>query len=253
MDNAASIYILPALLALMVKLFLLFFARNAKSRSPVFFTMLLLFAGHNLAEVLAYIEYFKGDYSADVLRWYYVMTLCAVSATLVYVVQISNSPSSLRSISIAAVALSSGLSLFILLTDSVVSGATSIGYALTAEQGSQYWVFKLLFVGMFFLISAVLIRGYLKAKDHLAEIQCGYIFLGLLPIIIVALSVVALMSFGVNQNAAGIIPICTSFFLLITVKGELSHKLTDIRRHIPFSLERQTSSQIMDIFSRYAQ
>ncbi|MFT4630349.1 MAG: hypothetical protein ACI9WC_001466 [Arenicella sp.] len=253
MDNAASIYILPAVLALMVKLFLLFVARNGRTGSSIFFTMLLLFACHNLAEVFAYIEYFKGDYSTHLLRWYYVMTLCVAATTLVYALQISNSLSSLRGVSTAAVALSSGLGLIILLTDSVVSGVTSIGYAPTAEQGPHYWIFQLLFVGMLFLISGVLIRGYLKAKDHVVEIQCSYTFLGLLPIIVVALSVVTLMGFGVNLNAAGIIPICTAFFLLITIKGELTHKLTDIRRHIPFSLERKTSSQIMDIFSRYAQ
>jgi hypothetical protein len=253
MDNTVSIYILPALLALMAKLFLLFFARNGRTGSSIFLPMLLLFACHNLAEVLAYIEYFNGDYSTHILRWYYVMTLCGGAAILVYALQISNSLGSLWIVSVAAVALSSGLSLIILLTDSVVSGATSIAYAPTAEQGQQYWLFQLLFVGMLFLISGVLIRGYLKAKDHVAEIQCGYTLLGLLPIVIVALSVVTLMSFGVNLNAAGIIPICTTFFLLITIKGELTHKLTDIRRHIPFSLERQTSSQIMDIFSRYAQ
>ncbi|MFT6046976.1 MAG: hypothetical protein ACI9WC_002687 [Arenicella sp.] len=253
MDNAASIYILPALLALMVKLFLLFFARNGRSRSSIVFTLLLLFACHNLTEVLAYIEYFKGDYSMHVLRWYYVMTLCGGAATLVYAFQISNLLSSFRGVSLAAVALSICLSLFILLTDSVVSGATSIGYALTAEQGPQYWLFQLLFLGMLFLISGVLIRGYLTTKDHVTEIQCGYTLLGLLPIVIVAISVVALMTFGMQLNAAGIIPVCTTFFVLIIIKGELTHKLTDVRRHIPFSLERRTSGEIMDIFSRYAQ
>ena len=253
MDNAASIYIMPALLALTVKLFLLFVARNERNGSSIFFTLLLLLACHTMAEVLVYIEYFKGDYSTHVLRWYYVMTLCGVAAILVYAFQISNLLSSLRSISVTAVALSICLSLFILLTDSVVSGATSIGYALTAEQGPQYWLFQLLFVGILFLISGVLIRGYLTAKDHVAEIQCGYTFLGLLPIVIVALSVVALMGFGMQINAAGIIPICTTFFLLITIKGERAHTLTDVRRHIPFSLERRTSGEIMDIFSRYAQ
>ena len=253
MDNAASIYIIPALIALVVKLFLLFVSRNGSGRSSVFFTVVLLFACHNLAEVLAYLEFFRGNYSDHILRWYYVMTLCGVSAILVYALEISDLKRPIRIVSGAVVVLAISLSLFILLSDSVVSGAISIGYALTADQGPQYWLSQILFVVMYLLISGVLIRGYLTAKDHVTEIQCSYTMFGLLPIVLVALSVVVLMGFGVSINAAAIIPICTTFFLLITIKGELTHKLTDIRRYIPFSLERRTSSQIMDIFSRYAQ
>jgi beta-lactamase superfamily II metal-dependent hydrolase len=77
--------------------------------------------------------------------------------------------------------------------------------------------------------------------------------LAVLPLLVVAISVVVLMSMGIKINAAGIVPVLTTLFLLITIRGEANHKLTDVRRHIPFSLERKTSAQIMDIFSRYAQ
>ena len=253
MDNTASIYIVPALIALTIKLFLLFVSRNGSARSTIFFTMVLLFAGHNLAEVLGFFEYFKGIYSEHILRWYYFMAVCSVSVILLYALEISSLQAKTKIISVATIVLAISLSLFILLSDAVISGASSIGYIMTAVKGPQYWVFQLVFVTIFALIFGVLIKGYMSAKDHVTEIRCSYTLFALLPMIIAAVGVVLLMSVGVRINAAGIIPICTTFFLLITIKGELTHRLTDIRRHIPFSLERRTSGQIMDIFSRYAQ
>jgi hypothetical protein len=253
MDNAASIYILPALIALVVKLFLLFVSRNGSGRSSVFFTMVLLFACHNLAEVFGFLEFFKGVYSENILRWYYVMSLCSVSVILVYVLEISGIQAKFRGCSAVTIALALSLSLVVLLSDTVISGASSLGYIVTAVKGPQYWLFQVFFTVIYLLGVSVLIKGYMTAKDHLTGIQCGYTLLALLPVAIAAVSVVVLMSMGATINGAVIIPVCTTFFLLVIVKGELTHKLTDIRRHVPFSLERRTSGEIMDIFSRYAQ
>ena len=69
---------------------------------------------------------------------------------------------------------------------------------------------------------------------------------------LVGITLVVLMGFGIKVSGAAILPVTTTLFLLITLKGEPKHGLTDIRRHIPLSLERRKSGQIMDIFSSYA-
>ena len=60
------------------------------------------------------------------------------------------------------------------------------------------------------------------------------------------------MALNLNINATVFVPIMISVFLYITVKSEAQHKLTDLRRFMPFSPERKTSQDIMELFSSYA-
>ena len=57
---------------------------------------------------------------------------------------------------------------------------------------------------------------------------------------------------GVKINALIILPITTTIFVIFTLKTEAKHKLTDIRRHIPFSVERKASTMLQEIIGKYA-
>lgn len=260
MNSGLSIYILPALIALLIKLWVLFVSKRGsklvsetgKTQSSLFFTMVLLFACHNVAEVLGFLEYFSGDRYGQVTRWYYVMSVLALSSIVFYAEQVSKT---LKNSKILYGVLGSGalaLSAVLLFTDFIVAGSASIGYSLTAVKGSYYAVFQIYSLSAYALIVYFLVVGYKNAEDHRTEIQCAYTMFAMAPLVVVALALMAVMAMGYTVNASVILPFTTAAFLLITLKGERLHQLTDIRRHIPFSLERQTSGEIMDIFSRFA-
>lgn len=261
MESNMTIYILPAAIALMVKLAVLYVSgngsrsgsRDSKFQSSLFFTMVLVFACHNVAEILGFLEYFNGERLTQVLRWYYVMTVLAMAAMLLYAAQVGKIHQKSKVLRYVVVSSALALSLLIVVTDSVVAGSHSLGYVMTAVQGNYYWMFQASALLSFAAITWLLVSGYRKTNDHLIEIQCSYTLLALSPILIASVVIMFLMAIGVNVNAAALLPIATTAFLVITLKSESQHKLTDIRRHIPGSLERQTGRHIMDIFSRYAQ
>lgn len=248
-----KIYILPALIALAIKLVVLIISRRNIGHSSVFFTMVLVFACHNVAEVLGFLEYFQGKQVDQLIRWYYVMSVCGLVAILSYSNEVSKlyKKSKTFDLTISALAIA-GISL-IMFTDTIVMGSEAIGYTVTAIRGEFYWVFQLFSITAYSVIIWCLVSGYRHAADHTTEIQCGFTLLALAPLIFIAVGVIGLMSIGIKINAAFVMPIGTTLFLLITLKSEATHRLTDIRRHIPFSLERKTANQIMGIFSRYAQ
>ena len=67
-----SIYIIPALFALMIKLGVLTLSTKGVSKSPLFFTMVLFFACHNVAEVLGILEFFNGDFVQKVMEDFFI-------------------------------------------------------------------------------------------------------------------------------------------------------------------------------------
>jgi len=247
------IYMLPAVLALLIKVVVLFLSHKSSKTSKIFFTMVMIFACHNVAELLGYVEFIQGMQLESLIRWYYVMSVCGLAAMLIYSIEICKLYSNPRNLNLAIVSLVTIVSLIVLFTDMIVAGSIPIGYSVTAEKGQYYWIFQLTSLTTYVGLLWNLIRGYSRAEDHITEIRCSYTLFALAPIMLVSLTLLGLMAVGITLNAALLMPIASSLFLIITLKAESKHGLTDVRRHIPYSLERKTSNEIMDIFSKYAQ
>ncbi len=252
-----SIYIIPALFALMIKLGVLTLSTKGVSKSPLFFTMVLFFACHNVAEVLGILEFFNGERLTQVLRWYYLMTIGALGVMVLYAADISNisrkwGGANLRIFNVCVITLTSALAILIMFTNALVAGSESLGYIMTSVRGPAYLLFPLFAILSFCLVVSLLVYGYKNAESHRDEISSAYTLLALAPVVIASFVLMGLMVFGVRINATAVLPITTALFLVIMLKTERQHRIIDIRRHIPYSLERKTSAQIMEIFSKYA-
>jgi len=252
-----SLFVIPALFALLIKVGVLSISVKGAFKSPIFFTMVLFFACHNIAEVLSIIESFGGEGLNQILGWYYLMTVGSLAAMLLYAADISGlsgrfgkNIANIFSGTVIVIAVSLGS--IIIFTDLIVAGTKSIGYIMTAERGQFYWLFTLNSLISFTAIVYLLIDGYRNARSHREEISCAYTLIALAPIVLASIGLIVFMRLGIEINAMAVLPISTALFLLITLKTERQHQLTDIRRHIPFSLERKTSAKIMEVFSRYA-
>ncbi|RBP51456.1 hypothetical protein [Arenicella xantha] len=245
-----SIYILPAILALVIKLLILGVSVKGKHQSTVFITMVLILALHNLCEVLGFLEFFESGPKEYLLRLYYATTVWVAAFMLIY----SSEVSRLKHGHFRAVLMSIAgvVSLLMLYTNWIVAGAESLGYTMTVVQGEQYWIFRIFVLATLLAIIPVIVVGYRRATEHIVEIQSIYTMFALAPLMLVGISVIVLMSLGVRVNASAFIPIASTLFLLITLKSEYRHNLTDVRRFIPFSAERRAANQIMDICSRYS-
>ncbi|NKB78130.1 MAG: hypothetical protein GKR96_14135 [Gammaproteobacteria bacterium] len=58
---------------------------------------------------------------------------------------------------------------------------------------------------------------------------------------------------GKHVNAMIVLPLATTAFILISLKGKSTHQLTDLRRYLPFSLEKKASKEIKKVINLYAQ
>jgi len=67
----------------------------------------------------------------------------------------------------------------------------------------------------------------------------------------ILLATAFIIATNLNVNAAGILPVATALFLAILLKGESKHKLSDIRRFLPFSPERKITGDIMELVDAY--
>jgi hypothetical protein len=245
-----NIYILPALVALFVKLGILVVAHRSTTHSKNFYKVVLAFALHNLCEVALFLKFFViGNYE-PVLLSYYVMSVWGLVFILFYSMDVGRV--NIRFLGSTLVFVGFALTVLLLASDLIVAGARSFSYTMTAIRGPFYWVFQVFSILMYFVVSLVLLQGYRNAKSHSMEIQCLSTLIAFAPIVLLSVGIIIVMNLGFQFNATAILPIATSAFLVITLLSESKHRLTDIRRFLPWSPERKTSNEIMDIFSQYA-
>lgn len=245
-----SYIVIPALIAFLVKLVVLVLSSQNKSTSKVFLVLMVLFAVHNLCEMLIVWDYLHQLDGSMVLRSYYALTVAGLCAIFMYACEVSHY--SLPIMSKLKGALSLLLCGLIFLTDYVVSGSTLISYSITVQKGTLYLVWQLYCIATLIATVTVILLGFRHAKEHRVEIQCIYTFMALMPLIVVCFIVLGLMAWGFRVNGVISIPIATTLFIVIMVISEYQHRLTDVRRFIPWSSEYKTSRKIMDIFSNYS-
>lgn len=245
-----NIVMVPALLALAFKLYVVGAARSSRG-SKVFFGMVLVFAAHNLTEVVGYIQFANGSDAELSMRIYYAATICMLAYMCLYAIEISR-VLSLKKLVIPTVTWMVVATVIVLFTDKIVAGSYSIQYAVTAIKGPWYWVFVVDTVVSLVFVMTLLIFGYRRSESHRVQIQCLYNLVALSPIILLGFILVPLMMMGNRINAAGLLPICTTLFLLVNLQSESRHRFTDIRRFLPFSQERKTSLQVRDLISRFS-
>ncbi len=252
MSEDIEFLMIPAVISLVIKLVVLILYRKGGGESSIFYTLILIFAGHNLAEVLAFLQHFSGDQMTAVMEWYYLLSFCSLGVMFLYAREVSNIAGPIYQTALIIGMITIVFGVLVFSTDLIIAGSKPLGNIATAVKGPYYWVFQISALLTYGSVFFFLIKGYLNAKHHITAIQCSYTLFAFSPLIIVGASLVILMAFGIHLNAVAILPITSTLFLLITLKSESQHRLTDIRRFVPFSIERKTSSKIMNIFSSYA-
>ena len=247
-----SIYIIPAVLAFFTTAYILFLSHKKIGQSKIFYTMVLVFLAHHICEILGFIEFVKnGPHVIYQLKVYYVVTVWSLIYIFLYSLETSNI--NIPYINPVSIIIGGLLTSLISYGDTIIAGANSLGYVMTAQQGPHYILFQItVFIYLLSTISCLL-YGYRKSKSHITQIQCLYMMFSFSPLFLTITLIITLMALGFHINAIALIPISTTLFLIIVFKSESKHKLTDIRRFMPFSSERRTSQEIMEIYSNYTQ
>jgi Response regulator containing CheY-like receiver, AAA-type ATPase, and DNA-binding domains len=245
-----SMIAIPAIIALIAKLFILGVVNEKNLKYKIFKVLVIVLATLNIAEILLLWQFKSEMQSLYAMKSFYVLATFAWIAVLAYVLEIAGIKDKKRFFIPACFAIV--LSVLCLFTSSIVGGVKELSFSYSAVKGSLYWLWQVYVLLMAGFICLQLSQGYLKAKSHLVEIQCIYISLAFAPLILSSLIILGFMAAGFKINAAIALSVSSTLFLLIMLASEYQHKLTDIRRFIPWSNERKTSQQIMEIFSNYS-
>lgn len=238
-----SVYFVPALASLLFKLFVLMTTIRGGKVSTLFMSLIFVFAFHNAIELIGYIQFLNNQSVEILFRLYYVATVYLLMYVLLHGLAVSR----LESIYTIIVLISTAtiLSGLILFTNAIITGQHAIGYSVTAIKGDYYLFFALYLLIILFSNVAALLYRYKNAATELELIRCLYSLFALSPVMLIALLVIILKGVEADFNAAGLGPIATALFLIIVLKGELEHKLSDIRRFLPFSPEHKITKNLM--------
>jgi len=246
-----SIVITLAVIALVLKVFVLYKIFKVRENSPLFFCLASIFCAMNLISLSIVLNVNSVAMAEWAIRPQYVCAMWAATLMCVYAFNAANLASKLQRLTISLYVIASAFAVAIMLSNYIVSGLTSIGYSLTAIKG-EFYLSYLAYVALCFLITvSTLVYGSLRAANDEKRNRCLWALVSLLPIIVIGSILVALLHFEVKINGSGLIPLATSLFLLITLKTEKQHHLTDVRRYLPFSAERKANKELQEIFTKY--
>lgn len=244
-----SIFFIPALLSLLLKIYILIVNLTRDKISIVFLSLIIIFAIHNGVELFGYLSLFSNGDTSSFFRPYYVITLYLISYLLLHGLTVSGYENKV----ITSILLSSAtlLSFLIIFSDSIIKGYTPIGYSVTAIEGEYYPILSAFVLISLFSTVVALLHGYRSASSSLHAKRCLYSLYALTPIILAFSLAFIFKMVRIEFNAAGIVPIATSIFLVVLLKTEERHKLSDIRKFLPLSLEKETSKNFMSILDHY--
>ncbi len=246
-----SIYFAPALLSLLFKLFVLAYVLRGGRVSTVFLSLIVVFALHNLIEILGYFYFESTDIGSTFLRLYYVATSYVILYMFLHGLSVSKLES--KTSTSILIALATALAGVVLFSDLVIAGQYSIGYSVSAVKGSLYWVFASYILLLLISNVCVTFYGYRNAKSQIDSVRCFHSLLALAPVMLVFFLAIIFKITDVGINATGLVPLATAMFLGIVLNTESKHKLSDLRRVMPLSLERVTTNNLMDLLDSYIQ
>ena len=244
-------FMLPAVIGIIIKIYLLANVKNAEwiTAGLIGFVSVLLL--HNLSEILLFNSLLSGLDAEFVIRTYYVCTVAVLIYGLYYVTDFEKFPQT-KFLAAAVSALGVGIALLIFGTDYFIAGAAPIAYTITAIQGEGYWLFQAYILICLVTWITCLFLNYKKATSPKEEIRYFYGLVALSPLVVASFAIIAMMNVGIAVNATVIIPLASTLFLIVLIRGNNSHAIdVDLRQVVPFTLERTASNQIKIASSQY--
>lgn len=244
----------PVVVALIIKGTILMVAKRAAIKTEYLFAFIATFAVHNLCEALVILDAFDGSPNLLLYRVYYAITFVLVAYACSMGIEVGNA----RRVRIfqvtekivwAASVIGVALSLF---TNQILTGLSSLGYSYTAIQGSGYGLFLATSVTAMALAIAGISTGLTSENDKRQQERSMMALIAFFPVALAALGVLGMMALGIKINGLVALPLGSALFLSILVYGERKHGLTDLKKVVPGTRQKQTINRISDLFSEYA-
>ena len=142
-------------------------------------------------------------------------------------------------------------STLMLSTNSMIQGIQSIGYSATRIPGDLYFITQFYAAALIALTLFCLTTGTKVTEDNSDKKRARVLLYSTSPFLFIFLALLLLMAIGVKVNASVIIPLATTYMLLVLVITEQKESLFSLLLKIPFSKERKSYKQITQMIEDF--
>lgn len=239
-----SFYALPAMVALLAKAAIFFYAHQSKVhnlQTKLYLVFLFALSIQNLAEIWAFAAHADGLPSPPTGTLYFSASTLAIAFMLHFALSVAKSGST-RGDGVSALGIATLyipaliLQPLLWLTPLVVAGFEPMRYTYTKISGPLYFLFELYALGYLCATVVTLIYGARFQTTAHRRSQNKLLLLGLLPWIALVTLIIVLQQFGFRGfNSTVTLPIAITFFLVISAYATHQHRLFDIEFFVPWS------------------
>lgn len=257
-----TVYTLPAVVALLAKGGMFFYARYSKVhnvQTRLYLLFLFSLSIQNLAEVSVFITNTEGD--RNLLRLFGTLYFSASILAIALLAHLALTMAAIRcsrrilvGLYLPAVVLE-GLLLFPPL---LIAGFEPMNYTITRVPGPLYFLFEFYAIGYVCAAAGSFLHGACKHTNRFHRLQNRFLLLGLIPIVAIVVTVISLEHLGFREfNTTATLPFGITFFLAVTAYATHQHRLFDIEFFIPWSKVRKRKTafyrRIQTLISEIAQ
>lgn len=246
-----TFYIVPSMLAMLVKAWLLFWRRSRAQDNGALFLLLGALLAMNLVEFSSFLMLDNPQVITWLMHAYYCATTFAAATVLnLFLHLIGGATTQLTKLNWALAAIFIALSA---MPGVVIAGIENIGYTFIRIPGTLYTAWAVYVVSTLLFGVYLLAKGYANSTDTLQKRRCLAILLGLTPLICSAIGIIVLMLSGVKVNATVVLSCAVIFFLVALIYAEKRHSLFKLLARVPFTeeyaLRMELANQIRKIES----
>src|SRR3989344_5166446 len=245
---------IPALIALVAKAALFFYARFSEVRNletRLYLLFLFALAVQNLAEVSGFYSIARTGLFPEFDGYVYFASSIPAIALLLHLALVLGISGQLHRIHRPIVGtiylLALLLEYLLLFTPWLVQGFQPETYSYSKIPGPLYFLFEIYAVGALAAAVGLLIRGALGQTNAYRRLKNRLMLLGIAPIFFVVITVIGLQYLGTrNFNTTVTLPIAITFFLAVTAYATHQYRLVDIAFYIPWSKVRARKTAFYD-------
>lgn len=248
-------YALPAIVALLAKAGMYFYARYSKIhnlQTRLYLLFLFSLSIQNLAEITFFTAKAEGLPAPSGGRLYFGASIPAIAFLLHLALAMATNWRSIhgRRPTIGVMLLyAPALVLEVLLwaTPSLVAGFQPLNYTYTKIPGPLYFLFELYALSYLLFAAALLLYGARTQVVTFRRLQNKLLSIGLFPWVALVLTVISLQHFGFRGfNTTATLPLAITFFLAVTAYATHQYRLFDIDFFIPWSKVRKRKTAFYD-------
>ena len=247
------IYSLPAIITLGFKAALFWYARKSpiqNKQTQLFLFFLFALALNNLAEIFTFYDSARGLVPTVPLELYFVSAICALAmfVHLFVSIALNFAVSKHRPLVLSLLYGSAATLLFLLLfTSLLVAGFTPLGHAYYRIPGPLYPLFEIFAITCFIVVFAVLLHAIAIEPVQQKKSRMKIMIVGITPMMVLVVTNISLMHFGVTWLSTPItLPITITFLLLVTTYAIHQYRVFDIQFYLPWSRLRRRKTAFYD-------